>query len=296
MPRILCVGIATIDIVNTVSAYPPEDSELRALAQQIRVGGNAANTATVLAQLGGEVAWAGNLSSGPETALVYESFARHGVDCSHASVIPASHMPTSYVTLSRETGSRSIVHYRNLPEFSAEDFRSIDLRNFDWVHFEGRAVDELGPMMERARASCGLPLSLEVEKPREGIEDLFGEADLLMFSHDYLAAPGPVEPAAFLQNLPAGGMATCTWGKRGAWARDPAGDILHVDALPIEAVDTLGAGDVFNAGLLSAITHGVPLETALAQANRLAGEQCAKEGLVLHADNPASSAEVGPDT
>lgn len=281
MPRILCVGIATVDIVNQVDHYPPEDSEVRALQQQVRLGGNAANTAIVLAQLGDAAAWAGNLSDGPDARLARVTFAQHGVDYSHATVIPGAHMPTSYVTLSRASGSRSIVHYRDLPEYTAEAFTGIDLRGFDWVHFEGRAVDQLRLMIERARGVCGLPVSLEVEKPREGIDALFGEVDLLMFSHDYLRNRGG-HPEDFLQTLPAAGMATCTLGDQGALARDFEGNIERVQAhRPIEVVDTLGAGDVFNAGLLHAITVGVPMPEALSQANRLAGEQCGKAGLQL---------------
>lgn len=281
MPRILCVGIATIDIINHVASYPAEDSEVRALQQQVRLGGNAANTAIMLTRLGDAVAWAGNLGDGPDAGLATESFARHGVDTSHAAVVPGAPMPTSYVTLSRATGSRTIVHYRNLPEYSAEAFDAIDLRAFDWVHFEGRAVDQLKPMLGRAHGMCGMPVSLEVEKPREGIEGLFAEADLLMFSNDYLRTRGG-RPEELLQGLPGGGLATCTLGEQGALARDFEGNIVRVQAhRPDRVIDTLGAGDVFNAGLLHAITRGAPMAQALSQANRLAGEQCGREGLGL---------------
>lgn len=280
MPRILCVGIATIDIINHLASYPPEDSEVRALQQQVRLGGNAANTASVLAQLGDQVAWAGNLSDGPESDMARASLSGFGVDSTHAQVVPGGHMPTSYVSLSRATGSRTIVHFRDLPEYPAAAFAEIDLSPFDWIHFEGRAVDQLGPMIERARGVCGMPVSLEVEKPRDGIEALFGEADLLMFSSDYLVSRDAPEPGEFLRALPAGGMATCTRGELGAWGRDFEGTIQHVEACsPAEVVDTLGAGDVFNAGLLHAITRGVPMVEALSLANRLAGEKCGREGL-----------------
>lgn len=282
MSRILCVGIAAIDIVNHVSHYPGEDTEVRALARDIRLGGNAANTAQVLAQLGCEAAWAGNLSDRPEADLARETLSRLGVDIGHAAIIADACMPTSYVTLSRANGSRSIVHYRGMPEYAAEAFMDIDLRAFDWVHFEGRALDQLVAMMERARGMCGLPVSLEVEKPREGIESLFPVADLLMFSRDYLLAKGEQDPEAFLRGLPPGVMATCTWGAKGAWARDFEGRVMHAGAsVPKQVIDTLGAGDVFNAGLLHAITRGVPMAGALAEANRLAGDQCGREGLSL---------------
>jgi ketohexokinase len=282
MARILCVGIATLDIVNTVASYPPEDSEVRALSQQVRAGGNAANTARVLAQLGADTHWVGNLSDQPQAQVVRDAFAHAGVDASRAKVCEGAAMPTSYVTLSKANGSRSIVHYRDMPEYAAEDFLQLDIRSFDWVHFEGRALEQLQPMMERARGMCGVPISLEVEKPREGIEALFDEADILFFSRDYALQRGFDEAAALLEQLPRGALATCTWGEQGAWVRDFEGTLLHEPAhAPAEVVDTLGAGDVFNAGMLHAVSSGMPIAEALRSAVRLAGEQCGREGMEL---------------
>lgn len=276
----MCVGIATLDIINRVERYPPEDSEVRALAQSQRLGGNAANTATVLAQLGVQTFWVGNLAQPAE--IVERGFARHGVDTSLAVRIQGAAMPTSYVLLSEANGSRSIVHFRDLPEYRADDFLRLDLRKFDWVHFEGRAVDQLVPMIRRARGICGLPVSLEVEKPRAGIEDLFEQADLLLFSRDYAQAQGFADAAELLRSLPRGIPATCTWGSQGAWAIDHDGRLIHVPAPTLESVvDTVGAGDVFNAGMVHALGKGRTLEQALQAAVALASTQCTREGLDL---------------
>ncbi len=280
MARVLCVGIATLDIVNLVENYPAEDSEVRALSQQLRAGGNAANTARVLAQLGADTHWVGNLSDQPEVQVVRDAFAHFGVDASNARVCAGSALPTSYVTLSKATGSRSIVHYRDMPEYAAEDFLQLDIRSFDWVHFEGRALEQLVPMMRRARGMCGVPVSLEVEKPRAGIEELFDEADLLFFSRDYAQKSGFDSAQTLLKQLPRGTLATCTWGDQGAWALDFEGNLLHAPAhAPGKVVDTLGAGDVFNAAMLYAMSEGVQMGQALQSAVRLAGEHCGREGL-----------------
>jgi len=278
--RVLCVGVATLDIVNLVDNYPAEDSEVRALSQQLRAGGNATNTALVLARLGAESHWVGNLSDQSQAQVVRDAFAHFGVDASRARVCEGSCLPTSYITLSKANGSRSIVHYRDMPEYAAEDFLQLDIRSFDWVHFEGRALEQLVPMMRRARGMCGVPISLEVEKPRPGIEDLFEEADLLFFSRDYAQKRGFASAQALLTQLPRGSLATCTWGDQGAWALDFEGKLLHAPAQqPGKVVDTLGAGDVFNAAMLHAVSTGMQLEEALQTAVCLAGEHCGREGL-----------------
>jgi len=278
MLSVLCVGVATLDIVNRVDTYPVEDSEVRATDQSRRTGGNAANTAMTLAALGNRVSWVGNLARPAPTAE--QDFTRHGVDISQARRISGAAMPTSYVLLSNATGSRSIVHFRNMPEYRADDFSQLDLGSFDAIHFEGRAVDQLGPMLLHARANTSARISLEVEKPREGIEALFGHADLLLFSRGFAESEGCRDAAGFLGSLETGAPATCTWGADGAWARDCNGDVSHAAAPETgPVVDTLGAGDVFNAGMIHALGNGRPLEQALREAVGLASAKCKREGL-----------------
>lgn len=280
MARVMCVGTATLDIVNRVEHYPLEDSEIRALSQTRRVGGNAANSAIVLAQLGAEATWTGHLAQPADR--IERTLRGYGVDTSLATRVPGATTPTSYILLSEATGSRSIVHYRDLPEYPADAFLGLDLRRFDWVHFEGRAIDQLATMLSHARRQCGLPVSLEIEKPRSGIEDLFDQADLLLFSRDYAEARGVTHPEDLLRGLRKGVLATCTWGADGAWAIDQDGRLWHspAPALP-SVIDTIGAGDVFNAAMIHAVTTGKTVEAALPFAVDLASRQCTREGLDL---------------
>lgn len=280
MTRVMCVGIATLDIINRVEHYPAEDSEVRALAQSQRMGGNAANTAMVLAQLGAQSLWVGNLPQSAE--IVDRTFARYGVNASQAARVAGASLPTSYILLSAASGSRSIVHYRDMPEYSAESFLKVDLRGVDWVHFEGRAIDQLATMLRKARETVGLSVSLEIEKPRRGIEALFGQADLLLFSRDYAQARGFADAPELLGSIPRGIPASCTWGAEGAWAVDRSHRLLHVAAPQLESVvDSVGAGDVFNAVMVHALSSGRTVGQALEAAVTSASSQCAREGLDL---------------
>ena len=72
MSNILAVGIATVDIINTVEHYPAADDEVRAVAQSIRRGGNASNTLVLLAALGHRCSWAGTLADD-----IYAGFIRN---------------------------------------------------------------------------------------------------------------------------------------------------------------------------------------------------------------------------
>jgi len=279
MAKILAVGIATIDIINSVANYPVEDDELRALSQQQVRGGNATNTLTILSQLGHQCHWAGVLIDEPDAGIVKRALQRYQIDFSHCQVKTQGKMPTSYITLNKACGSRTIVHYRDCPELDFSHFKTIDLSTFDWVHFEGRNINELDKMLQWLKKHYpNLKCSLEVEKPRDNIEALFGFVDLLMFSRPYAINKGYQNASNFLYSLSNSAMMSCSWGDEGAWLKHQD-DLWHSPAFPPETVvDTLGAGDTFNAGLISALINQQSAQQALTAACQLAGKKCGQTG------------------
>lgn len=283
--RILGVGVATLDIINEVAAWPAEDDEVRALAQRIARGGNAANTLVVLSQLGHACAFAGTLASDAQSELILADLYGAGIDTAACVRHPAGNTPTSYVALSRATGSRTIIHHRDLPELSAAQFAAIDLDPFDWVHFEGRNPAETALMLaECRRRRPDLPISIEIEKPRPGIAALLEWPDVLIFSRAYAQAAGYSDPRAFLAEQRGRTSARpliLPWGAHGAYGLDRDGEPCQTPGQPPAAlVDTLAAGDVFNAALIDGLLAGRPLAEGLARANRLAGYKCGRPGLV----------------
>jgi ketohexokinase len=279
--RILGAGIATLDVVSVVDRYPAEDDEVRALERHHRRGGNCTNSLAVLAQLGHGVSWIGTLGDDADSRLLLAAAAREHIDTSRRVSCSGGRTPVSHVVLSRATGSRTIVHYRDLPELSAEDFAAVPLQGLDWVHFEGRNVPALGLMLERAR-EFGTRCSLEVEKPRDGIEALLGLPELLLFSRAYARHRGFADAQGFLRSLPrrSGQVVCCAWGADGAWAIDGEGSLHHSPAFPpLRLLDTLGAGDAFNAACIDGTLRGLSVAATLREASRLAGRKCGLAGL-----------------
>ncbi|RKZ97214.1 MAG: ketohexokinase [Gammaproteobacteria bacterium] len=280
MAKILAIGIATLDIINTVESYPDEDSEVRVLKQHQTRGGNATNTLTVLSQLDHDCHWAGVLIDEPDSKAIVSELAHYHIDTSTCRQLATGKMPTSYITVSQQTGSRSIVHHRDCPEYSFKDFQAINLSEFDWIHFEGRNIDDTRLMLQHVTTHFpDLPCSLEIEKPRFNIEALFKFPTTFMFSQHYANAHGFDDAISLLKSLPANTTATCTWGQQGAWAISNNGEIMHNPAYqPLQVIDTLGAGDTFNAGLIHSLLNKHTLQQALNNACQLAGHKCGQQG------------------
>lgn len=295
MARVLGIGIATLDIVNFVDHYPVEDEELRAVDREIRRGGNATNTLVVLSQLGHRCAWAGVLAQDIESEVIDADLRSYQIERANRQRTVEGCSPVSYIMANRSNGSRTIVHYRNFPELSFDDFAVIDLSAYDWLHFEGRNVGATRQMLNLA-ADRGFPnerISVEIEKDRQGIETLFSGPGVLLLSRAFARSKGMKSAEATLtwaRSLAADADLVCTWGIQGAWCLTRNQDRFRSPGVAVaRVVDSVGAGDTFNAAVIHNRLAQRSWHDTLAAANRLAARKCAQVGF---AGLDAAAAEI----
>ncbi|XP_072237437.1 ketohexokinase isoform X7 [Leuresthes tenuis] len=222
--KVLCVGLVCLDIINVVDKYPEEDSDSRCLSQRWQRGGNASNSCTVLSLLGAPCAFMGSLATGPMA--------------------------------------------EDLPDVTVENFSRVNLHQFKWIHWEGRNVDEQVKMIQQVQMyNSKLPqqqritVSVEIEKTRQPLYQLFPYGDVVFVSKDvsrYFGFQSAEEALKGLYNrVKKGAILICAWAEKGADALGPDGLLIHSDAFPPESlVDTLGAGDTFNASVIYTLSNG----------------------------------------
>ncbi len=197
--------------------------------------------------------------------------------------------PNSCVILSAATGSRTIIHTnRDLRELTLEDFEQrITLDEYDWIHFEGRNLDNVKAMIRHVRsARPGLTVSVEVEKVGRGHEELLPLGDVAVVSKDVARANGASTMGEAVETFRgklsrAGALLVFPWGDEGATALDSrTGKVFSSPAFPPSGgvVDSVGAGDAFNAALVAALRLGLPARTALRVACRVAGAKVGRRG------------------
>nr|XP_046241124.1 ketohexokinase isoform X2 [Scatophagus argus] len=291
MKKILCVGLVCLDIINVVDKYPEEDTDSRCLSQRWQRGGNASNSCTVLSLLGAPSAFMGSLSAGPVADFILEDFQKFHIDVSLVSEHAQCVLPASVVISNIRTGSRTILHMnRNLPDVTVEDFSKVDLGQFKWIHWEGRNADEQVKMIQQVvmynstvPRQQRITISVEIEKIREPLYQLFSHGDVVFVSKDVARHFGFLTAEAALRGLyrrvKQGAVLVCAWAEKGADALGPDGVIVHSDAFPPEAlVDTLGAGDTFNAAVIYTLSNGGSLQDALTFGCKVAGSKCGFHG------------------
>ncbi|XP_031959761.1 ketohexokinase isoform X2 [Corvus hawaiiensis] len=240
--RIMCVGLVCLDIISVVESFPAEDSDTRCVSQRWQRGGNASNSCTVLSLLGASCSFMGSLAPGPAADFIAADFKRRGVDTAHVAWQPRGEVPCACCLVNATSGSRTIVlHDTNLPDVTARDFERVDLSQYKWIHFE-------------VFISKDLARHFGYQSAPEALRGLRGH----------------IQPGATL---------ICAWAEEGADAMGPDGELVHSDAFPPETlVDTLGAGDTFNAAVIFALAEGRTLQDALTFGCQIAGRKCGIQG------------------
>jgi sulfofructose kinase len=257
---VVCVGLATQDTILAVPRQPNADELVIASDFTVAGGGPAATAAVALARLGVPVFFAGAVGDDETGAFIRNGLAREEVDVSELAVIPGARSPRSAIFVG--AGARTIAAFRG-------DSAALELsagarelcRAAAWVH-----VDQTG----YGAVPSGVHLSIDGGNPIENL-DLGGVA---------LYAPTETAlherfPRGARQALDAGAeLVVVTRGGDGSIAFAHSGEIVEAPGVPVDAVSTLGAGDVFHGALLACLSRGLDLRTALVRANACAALSC----------------------
>ncbi len=278
--KILLVGNCVVDQIWALDRFPQQDEEVRVLSKTKVAGGNVSNTAQILASLGDDVEIVSSLAEDSTAKWMLQELSNKGISTSHCTQHSGYSTPESSIWLNSQNGSRTIVHHRDLPELSLQELMDIPVQQFQWLHFEGRNIDTIKSYLLN-RAIVNQNISLEIEKPREGIEDLLPYVNIVIVSQAYLKSK-KLNAQQCIKSFTAINPdinIVCTQGSSGVTAKDQMG-IIRLQAVKVNnVVDTVGAGDCFIGALIHRLNKNDDFESALVFANQLAAKKIQFKGM-----------------
>jgi sugar/nucleoside kinase (ribokinase family) len=274
---LVVIGDCNPDVLVLGDDVTPAFGQQEKLVDRVslEIGGSAAITAVAAARLGLRVALIAAVGADPAGTFMLDQLAREGIDV--AAVIVRDNVATGMtVALSRGRDRAILTALGAIASLTPADIPLGILARSRHVHVSSYFLlaDSLGPGLAGTLAdarAAGATVSLDTNWDPSGrwqdehLSAAIAQVDLLLPNEaEALALSGAATPSAAAVSLASAGPALAVkLGERGVLCVDRSLR-CQVSLPPVTPVDTTGAGDCFNAGLIAGLLQGLPLPRAAA--------------------------------
>jgi sugar/nucleoside kinase (ribokinase family) len=280
------IGCVQVDLLITPIDDLPAPGTARFVdAMSLRAGGAGANVAFAFAETGMEVRLIGCVGDDRFGDWMLEQLSPAGL-AGGIVTVPGG---DTGLTVACEGPGRDrtfltflgVNAHWDLAMIAGDAFEADNLLFCDYFCAPGLQGDGARKLLSRARAAGATTFFDTAWDPggwapatREELRDLLAYVDVFLPNEAEAEAiagiPGSMEEVARLLQSVSGGWVVVKLGPRGCFAAGPDGVELRVAAPTVEVVDSTGAGDAFNAGLVNALAGGRDWPEALTAATELA--------------------------
>ncbi|MCQ4082834.1 ribokinase [Streptomyces sp. RB6PN25] len=284
---LLVVGSANADLVIRVDHRPAAGETVLGSDLATHPGGKGANQAVAAARLGARTALLARVGDDPYGRLLLDTQRASGVD---TDAVLTDDGPTgvALITVDRSGENSIVVSPGANAQLSARDVRAAEplLAAAKVVSVQLEIPLDTVAAAVRTAAAAGTRVVLNPSPPASLPADVLVACDPLVANeHEAklllrrLPDGPPGAPESWAEGLLALGprSVVVTLGAAGALAADRTG-MVRVPGVPVEAVDTTGAGDAFTGALAWRLGAGDDLEAAVRYAVRVGAAAVTRAG------------------
>jgi ribokinase len=260
MARVVVVGSINMDLVTLAPRFAEPGETILGERFLTVHGGKGANQAVAAARLGADVALIGALGDDAFGNELHDGLGREGISLEHVARIADCGSGTASITVAQGENHIVVVPAANARVTPAQiEGAQSTLTSADAILVQMEIPLESVEATLRLGHKLGKPVILNPAPAQKLPMDWLKLARYLTPNQHELAillgASGDEDFRTLMQRAPA--PVVLTRGSDGAWYRD-GGEPQHQAGFKVEAVDTTGAGDTFNAALAVFLHEGLP--------------------------------------
>lgn len=275
------IGENSIDDIYRLPALPSPNAKIPVAAYRQAPGGQVATAMCACARLGLRASYIGAFGDDEHGARIRAALDERGVHIGHAVVRNAPNRH-AVILVDERSGDR-VVLWRRDPALTlaAHELRHDAVTATRLLHVD--ATDAAFSLAAaRAARRSGVRVTSDIDEATTLTTELVASVDVAILADGIpqsLTGESHIETALRTMRRQSSAWLCVTLGERGALLLE--GDRLHrSEAVPIEAVDTTGAGDVFRAGFIYALLQGHEPARILRFATAAAAVSCTREGAI----------------
>ncbi|CAH0128075.1 Ribokinase [Peribacillus simplex] len=277
MIRITVVGSSSMDLVVTSAKRPMAGETVLGESFITVPGGKGANQAVAAARLGAEVSMVGCVGDDVYGEIILENLKKNHVNTEYVEPVTGFASGTAHITLSEGDNSIIVVKGANdfiTPEYVQKAKKVIE--ESDIVMVQQEIPEETVEYLAELCNTLQKRLLLNPAPARKLSEAVIQQASFLTPNeHEFEILFNGRDRTKVLTEHP--NKLFITEGKNGVRYFDGHEEKV-VPSFEVEAVDTTGAGDTFNAAFAVAVAEGKSFDECLLFANRAASISVTKLG------------------
>ncbi|MBW4560680.1 MAG: sugar kinase [Mojavia pulchra JT2-VF2] len=281
----LFVGLVTLDLIYLAESAPQNNQKIVASDYTVAAGGPATNAAVTFSHLGNQATVLGVVGSHPITQLIRQDLATYKVAIADLEPSTNAAVPVSSIIVTQSTGERAVVSINAVKiQASSSSIPSEILHNVDIVLIDGHQM-AVGIAIAQIAKAKNIPIAIDGGSWKTGFEQLLPFVDYAICSANFYPpnCHTPAEVFAYLSSFEIAHIAI-THGEQPIEYLS-CGNYGVVDVPRIQAVDTLGAGDIFHGAFCHYILQN-SFTDALALAACVAANACQFFGTRRWMDSP----------
>ncbi|KAK7277469.1 hypothetical protein RJT34_22482 [Clitoria ternatea] len=187
-PIIVGFGGVGLDFLAVVPSFPKPDAKIRSTQLKVEGGGNTGNAMTCAARLGLRPRIISKVANDAPGKALLEELEAEGVDTSFFVVAKEGTSPFSYIIVDSQMKTRTCIFTAGHPPMVPEDLPRASLLSAldgaSMVYFDVRMPDSALVIAQKA-FSQNIPILIDAERPREGLNDLLELADYVVCSENF---------------------------------------------------------------------------------------------------------------
>lgn len=261
-----CLGNSVFDTTLITTTYPKENIKQEAKELIECGGGNAANSAFLLATWNCDVDLMSSLGDDYYGRKIMQEYFNIGINCDYIEINQNIETRRSYVIANQENKTRTIL---STAKSKARKLKINPPSNYDYILVDGNYIDTANELLDKNKSAISI---LDLEKNIEEIIALGKKVNYIICSEEFAEKFTNMSLKGYeldtlkqchkkLEDYFNNSNIIITLGAVGSFTK--IDEYKLIPTIKVNSIDTTGAGDVFHAAFAYFLSHNYGLENCI---------------------------------
>lgn len=278
--QLVGLGLNAVDWICILPHFPLHNTKMQIEEFHQLGGGQVATASALCARYGLKVRYIGRVGDDDIGRFSLEDLKKEPMDVSNVDIVEGTFSQYAIILVDRLSGERTILWDRDPAlHYGENELNRESVVSGQMLHLDGHDQPACIQAAQWARDS-GMKISVDIDKVQPGVDRLLELTDFVLVSSNFVREFSGLKDwkdGLLKVSRVTRGLVGVTRGRQGSaiiWENE----IIEVAGLPVDSVDSTGAGDIYHGGFIFGLFQGWSLGRCLQIANAAGALACTEYG------------------